>query len=446
MSNANEIFLPALKGRFGIRFYYMALMTLSQIDKLIRVGKEIYSNDELSKMIQRELKGKRAKEIASYLRTRDERFFNALVVGVYGGAPDWKPFQITSGFSEIDPTSLPLDTINSFGFLKLTGDENLFPLDGQHRLAGIQEVLKAKSQKAIELGQEELAVIFISHDANTDEGRERSRRLFTVLNKKAKAVDQNEIIALDEDDVMAITCRWLVERYKPLMGGRIWYTASTNIPPTGNDCLTTIGTLYLILESLFYAVSQRTSAELKDNRPKDEWLSFYFHVAKTFFDALAVSVPLIHRFTTQQNFGIIAAEQRHIEGGHLLFRPAGLRAFAEVVAQLVKDQELDEAETSSVTPLAAKRRASAAIKKAISRASTLPLALESDPYLGTLWEPDRKRVSAGRKTLARDLMLDMLDNYPRREALRARYAKAIGMEGKWIKLPSEKMVRRKNAK
>lgn len=432
-----ERYLPALKGRFGIRFYYVALMSLGDVARLIKVGKEIYSNEELSKMIQRELKEGRAKEIADYLRKRDERFFNSMVVGVYGGAPDWKPFQIVSGVSDIDPSSLPLDTINSFGFLKLSGDERLFPLDGQHRLAGIREALAGKRASA-DLAQEEISVIFVPHDASTPTGRERSRRLFTVLNKKAKAVDQNEIIALDEDDVMAITCRWLVETYRPLMGGRVWYTASSNIPPTGKDCLTTIGTLYLVLQVLFEATSGRTLAQLKDNRPADEWLSFYHHVAKAFFDAVAASLPILDRYMSQKGFARIAAQHRSAEGGHLLFRPAGLRAFAEAVSVLIEKESLDEAETKSVTPLAAKRRAGVAIRDAVARVATLPMRLDVDPYNGLLW--NRGHVAAGKRSITRDLMLDMLGEYPRREALRERYAKALDREGVRVRLPSEKMA------
>jgi DNA sulfur modification protein DndB len=437
---AKESYLPALKGRFGIRFYYVALMTLGDVDRLIKVGKEIYTNSELSKMIQRELKEGRAKDIANYLHSRDERFFNSMVVGVYGGAPDWKPFQIVSGVSDIDPSSLPLDTINSFGFLKLSGDERLFPLDGQHRLAGIREALKNK-KTSVDLAKEEISVIFVPHDAETPTGRERSRRLFTVLNKKAKAVDQNEIIALDEDDVMAITCRWLVENYKPLMSGRVWYTASSNIPPTGNDCLTTIGTLYLVLETLFTSASRRPVSSLKDNRPNEDWLSFYHHIAKTFFDAIAAALPVISQYMTQSNFGRIAAAQRSEAGGHLLFRPVGMRAFAEAVSALVAREGLDEAETKRVTPLAAKRRAGVAIRAAVNRMAELPMQLDEDPYSGLLW--DRGRIAAGKRSLTRDLMLDMLNEYPKREALRLRYAKALDREGERVRLPSEKSLGRR---
>lgn len=444
MAESEEIYLPALKGRFGVRFYYVVLMTLAQVAKLIRIGDEIYSDKALSAMIQRELRAHRAKDIAAYLTGRDERFFNSMVVGVYGGAPDWEPFQITHGVSKIDASSLPLETINSFGFLKLTGNEKLFPLDGQHRLAGIREALKNDKKRKGDLAQEELSVIFVAHDAGTPTGRERSRRLFTVLNKKAKPVDQNEIIALDEDDIMAITCRWLVESYRPLMGGRIWYTASTNIPPTGKDCLTTIGTLYLVLQSLFLASSGRTAKELKDNRPTEEWLGFYFYVAKTFFDALAATIPVINGYVTKASFPQIASKQRHSDGGHLLFRPVGLRAFADVVAALVKRADIDKAETDKITPAAAKRRIGETIRAAVLRASKLPLDLQQLPYKDLLWDAERKRVEAGKRVLARDLMLDMLGEYARRDALRSRYAKALGKEGVAVRLPSEQLRARKN--
>ena len=67
-------------------------------------------------------------------------------------------------------------------------------------MVGIKEALKENP----ELGDDELAVIFIAHHTDSA-GKERSRRLFTTLNKNAKPVSKGEIIALDEDDAMAIT-------------------------------------------------------------------------------------------------------------------------------------------------------------------------------------------------------------------------------------------------
>ena len=43
----------------------------------------------LNELIQRRLKEGRAEKIAKYLLREEQRFFNALVVGVYGGDPRW---------------------------------------------------------------------------------------------------------------------------------------------------------------------------------------------------------------------------------------------------------------------------------------------------------------------------------------------------------------------
>jgi DNA sulfur modification protein DndB len=96
---------------------------------------------------------------------------------------------------------------DSIGFLRLTGTEKLFAIDGQHRLSGIKHAI----EHDLELSEELVPVIFVGH-ANTVVGMRRTRRLFTTLNKTAVPVTKRDIIiALDEDDVMAITARRLYE-------------------------------------------------------------------------------------------------------------------------------------------------------------------------------------------------------------------------------------------
>ena len=60
--------------------------------------------------------------------------------------------------------------MESLGFLVLRGDEKIFALDGQHRLAGIKRVVED------DLGvraNDEVSVIFVSHQA-TEAGLERT--------------------------------------------------------------------------------------------------------------------------------------------------------------------------------------------------------------------------------------------------------------------------------
>ena len=90
--------------------------------------------------------------------------------------------------------------IESVGFLTLRGDEKLFPLDGQHRLAGIKRAMR----DGVTHSDDAVSVIFLGH-RNTADGLEATRRLFTTLNKTARPVSKSAVIALDEDDVTANT-------------------------------------------------------------------------------------------------------------------------------------------------------------------------------------------------------------------------------------------------
>jgi DNA sulfur modification protein DndB len=135
---AVEIILPALRGIMGDWIYYSCLMDLETISERVYYADEVHKNKQLSDMIQRRLKGGRSVEIANYLKTQSERFFNSLVIATYGGQPNWYPLSYVKSRDEANELSdLPEETIESVGFLTLRGDEKLFALDGQHRLAGI---------------------------------------------------------------------------------------------------------------------------------------------------------------------------------------------------------------------------------------------------------------------------------------------------------------------
>ena len=89
-------YLPALKGRIGDWWYYSCLMSMPEVVKRIKRSDELYKNKQLSDMVQREISRKRPKEIENYLFTERERFFSAMIVAVFGGAPDWHSFEITA--------------------------------------------------------------------------------------------------------------------------------------------------------------------------------------------------------------------------------------------------------------------------------------------------------------------------------------------------------------
>ena len=249
-------------------------MSLRELSTRVNYAKEIHANEALSDMIQRALEDKRSKEIAAYLQDNSDRFFNSLVVAVYDGEPNWHPLSdVKSKYGS--PTALEPseETIESVGFLTLRGDEKLFALDGQHRLAGVKRAMHDGMTES----DDEVSVIFLGHK-NTADGLEATRRLFTTLNKTATPIAKNAVIALDEDDVMAICVRRLIEDSRFFKDRNAAFIASSNMPPSNRHSLTTIGNLYDVLGILFSTARtelRATKAHLKRERPADSDLERY---------------------------------------------------------------------------------------------------------------------------------------------------------------------------
>lgn len=70
------------------------------------------------------------KSIAHYIEDQDERFFNSLVLAVYDGDPQWHEIRLDYGEDE---------EYFDIGLLELTGEEKIFPVDGQNRVEGIKK-------------------------------------------------------------------------------------------------------------------------------------------------------------------------------------------------------------------------------------------------------------------------------------------------------------------
>ena len=400
-------YLPALKGRIGKWAFYTTLMTLDEVNERIYLSDEIYQNKSLSDMVQRTIKSGRAENIASYLKNEDERFFPAMVVAVFEGEPNWLEFSIRKQNDELkfDPDTLDRAKLDSFGFLSLSGREQLFPLDGQHRLAGIREALSDPQKENEYLGSEEVTVMLVAHEPS-DEGRTRSRRLFTTLNKRAVSVKKHETIALDEDDVMAIATRHLVEKFDPLSReGIVSFRTSAKITPNDTKVFTSIVTLYDLLFDLFKVISNRKPDELKYNRPNDEWTDVYRRCAECFFASLMDVFPETNRCLTGNDAEKVIVENRREDGGHILFRPVGLRMMAQLVAAAAKPSITAMFEDPGESPADVKKKVSGQIEEAVALYSDLPTELAAKPYGGLIFDPNTHKISVGRSTIVRDIIL-----------------------------------------
>ena len=370
--------------------YYSCLMDLSTLAARVNYAEEIHHNKRLSQLIQRRLKKRRAAQIAHFLQTRSDRLFNSLVVATYEGEPNWHALTNVRTRPDNDELrDLPDHTASSVGFLTLRGDEKLFALDGQHRLAGIK---KAVEDGIVHDRIDEVPVLFVAH-RKTPEGLRRTRRLFTTLNKTAKPVSKVDIIALEEDNVTAFVVRWLLDDNPDMFGGdRIADAETDSMPSTNFKALTTVVNLYTVLD-LWYTKA-RTPVMSKPRelrtRPDDEQLNAYCSIARQLFEGLRDGFPELGDFFAATDTEIVVRKHRGRHGGSALFRPVGLSTFVAIVARLTQEKDLGPA---------------------IAEAAKLPRGLDEAPYAGLIWDPRRRTVPRRGQVTLRDVLLHMLGRF-----------------------------------
>lgn len=414
MKKHPPLVLPALRGSIGDWIYYSCLMPVSEIGTRVRYAEEIHPDKALSQLIQRSLEGTRARHIAGYLASSKERFFNSLVLATYGGSPDW--LEVGNFKSTTNPEIvrlIPENAMDSLGFLSLSGSEKIFAIDGQHRLAGIKRAIG----DGLKIAEEQVPVILVGHKKDAI-GMQRTRRLFTTLNKTAVPVRKRDIIALDEDDVMAITVRRLVETNSAFRDPKIAVISSQNIPASNRVCLTTISSLYDTLKLLFmYEVKQRTDRSLRFNRPSDDRLEHYYKIATSYFSALGkVFKPAGDLFGAADPTSV-SDIHRGPHGGHLLFRPIGLDIVTRTTVEIAQSRGIE-------------------LSEAVNYLRKLPTDLSDAPYRHVIWDPDRHTVIVRGKALARELVRHMVGLHTNESELTENYKLALGAgNGAEITLP-----------
>ena len=219
---------------------------------------------------------------------------------------------------------------HTFGFLCLTGTEEIFAVDGQHRVEGIKRALSKRNS----LSRDQQCVIFISHK-QTDKGRARTRRLFSTLNKYAKPVSKGELVALSEDDTFAIITRKMIDEYKHLNINFVPLTKTANIPASDTRCVTTVLALYDLIRTISLPPRSREKRRLEVGPPQNQRIQEIYDIACNFWNLLRESVLEIKKVTDSKPEDSLAHKFRTKQGGHILFRPVGMKAFAMATRILV---------------------------------------------------------------------------------------------------------------
>ena len=402
--------IPAIRGILGDIVYYTSSFTFKQIaERVKKIDQELHTSTSLKDQLQRSLT-KNYESITDYILSQKEHFFNALVLAVYDGDPVWNEIEV--GFKGEDYYNM--------GFLRLNGEEKIFPVDGQHRVEGIKDAIK----KCPELEDETIAVILIGHHKDK-EGMEKTRRIFSTLNRYAKPVSTGDIIALDEDDTVAIVTRNMLESFPLFMNENISDEKKTKaIVEKDTKSFTSLIKLYETNKVVYkYYTSFRdntkrihSSTEIDKFlkfRPKQEDIDDFEKYLTEFWELFINSFEGMKEYVASTEKDAAAKYRNRENGGLLYFRPAALPQLVTAI--------LETCFRSKVT-----------LSDSMSAYSQLEMCISKAPWVKVLWDAESRTMIMKNKTLVRPLLMFMYDrsvlNAKELESLRIRYAKVLEIE------------------
>ncbi len=325
----NKWQVPCLRGVLGNWVFYSALMSSEQISRRVQTAKNIREAKALEDFLQRELKD-RVKGIAQYLLKRENRFFNSIIVGVFDALPEWIQFDLGKAAKAIGmPYSEEIE--DSLGLLVFSGDENMFAIDGQHRVEGIK-LARQKSADTIKVDQ--YSVILVAHVDDKD-GKIRTRRLFSDINKRAIPVSNGDKVVIDEDELNALVARRIYANYPHFKRGKlISITENERMPDGDTKHFTNLLTLY--------AVNKKLRKLFKKQRGLPEYaleqVEAFARTSADFYDFVIQHEPSYRRFFGSKTT-TLAKERRN--NRNLLFRPIGLVLLASLYAYFRNANNLD---------------------------------------------------------------------------------------------------------
>ena len=374
-------YVPALQARMGDWRYYVTVMKLGKIARECKLAEEIHTNKDLDDLIQRALQDRVRKEMVPYLLNEPQRFYGALVVAVYGGEPEFSPVKVNE-HELIDDQER---SSYGFGLLRFDGSQIYYALDGQHRLKSIQEALDYNP----DLAKEEITVIILKHE-ETHEGLQRTRRLFSTLNRRAKPTSAGMNIAIDEDDGIAIVTRRLVKENEffktlvlPVLGSK-----QINPNPKHDSYITTITVLYEANEVLLgaYNGGLEIDKNFKQFRPSDDDLDAYYCFLEAIWIRLLEKCPefdsvlngkkkpgFIRRRLDTDGQPVLDDTGKPISGGCVFARPIGQYIIADVLKLVgIQGKSIEDAIDAIML--------------------NITMDIDQAPWASMIWNPTSQRI------------------------------------------------------
>lgn len=329
--------------------YYICKMTMKELAGQVRFAAEMHDDRTLDQAIQRELnEGRVKKEIVSFLQRREDRFFSSIVIASLGGNPQFLSVRITDDDKFQLFVGQGLD--EDFGILTMSGDQDYYALDGQHRLKAIQTLINRNDPDSVEppigFPDEEVSVILVVRKEKADKRfLQAYRRLFSSLNRHAKATNRDTNIIMDEDDTFAILTRRLITEHEFFK----WDGRQKDSPRvktkgknlnTSDSHFTSLQTLYYMNEILLttslrensgWGESEEQLEEIRRFRQAEEELDSLYAELEVYWNGLLKLLPVLNEPPQDMRIHTKNREDDSDPRDHLLFWPIGQEMLAKVV-------------------------------------------------------------------------------------------------------------------
>ena len=345
---------PAIRAQMGDWNYYIVRMKMREVAQDIQLAHDIYEDNTLSDAVQRALGETRVKrDIVGYLARRRDRFFSSIVVAAMEGEPTWHPVEMdTKVVPAIFTNSTSLR--ESFGVLSFGDEPQYYALDGQHRVAAIKLLVTGEADVNPPSGFDDdlLSVIIVlreEHDVPEGEWMRRYRRLFSSLNRYAKATDTDTNIIMDEDDLFAILTRRLItdhEFFRAPGREKDSFKVQTKGKNLRKDVphFTTLQTLYAVNEILLKTRERElrgwfpdVHAIDKQLRPNEEFIDQLYEELAGYWNAILETLPDLHQQPVNMRQHDIGDSDGEFQD-HLVFWTIGQELFAKLVRNLLDDK------------------------------------------------------------------------------------------------------------
>lgn len=242
---------PAMRGKMGTTEYWVVVIPAKELTEKVCIPSEMdgWEDETVDERYQRKINYSRVeKSIAPYLATDPARFFGSLIVTVTN--PEKIIWESINEIAQKIPANYKQNG-HEIGFLTLSGQEILVPLDGQHRLAALKFAITGKNQKddpivgllpSTDLAKDLITVMLVKHEKHL------ARKIFNKVNRYARPTSKADNLITSDDDILAILAR----KQADVIGSRLVNTSSNSLSDT-SECFTTLSTIYGILGTVLSA-------------------------------------------------------------------------------------------------------------------------------------------------------------------------------------------------